>query len=59
MKVDWLAACIAVRVVGAVLVIFLCTCHFPPTLAYNLHIPPANGKQGLLLEERSRTLLTH
>jgi hypothetical protein len=36
-KVNWLAACIAPRVFGAV---------FPPAFAYNLHSPPVSGKQG-------------
>jgi hypothetical protein len=39
-KVDGLPACFALRVVGAVFVIF------PPALAYKLHSPPANGKLG-------------
>jgi hypothetical protein len=38
-KVDWLAACIALRVVGAVFVIFL------RRLRTILHSSPANGKQ--------------
>jgi hypothetical protein len=42
-KVDWLAACIALRVVVVVLVVFL----------------PANGKQGTIPEEMSQTLLTN
>jgi hypothetical protein len=52
-KVDWLAACLAVRVVGAVLVIFLrlwrkiCT------------IPPASGKQGPIPEEICQAMLTN
>jgi hypothetical protein len=36
-----------------------CFCHFPPALAYNLHSPPANGKQGPIAEEISQTLLTN
>jgi hypothetical protein len=28
-------------------------------MAYNLHSPPANGKQGLIPEEMSQTLLTN
>ncbi len=51
-KGDWLAACIALKVVGAV---FL----FPPALAYNLHSPPANEKRELIPEEMSQTLLTN
>ncbi len=51
-KVHWLASCIALGVVGAVFAIF------PPTLAFNLHSPPANGKQGPIPEEMSQTLLT-
>jgi hypothetical protein len=39
-NLDWLAACIALRVVGAVLVIFLRHWHI------NFHNPLANGKQG-------------
>ncbi len=31
---------------------------FPPALAYNVHNPPANGKQGPIPEEMSQTLLT-
>jgi hypothetical protein len=46
-KVDWLAACVALRVVGAVYVVFV------------LHNPPANGKQGQIPEEISQTLLTN
>ncbi len=30
--------------------------HFRPALAYNLHSPPASGKQGLRPEEMSQTL---
>jgi hypothetical protein len=29
-KMEWLAGCIALRVVGTA-----CICHFPPALAYN------------------------
>jgi hypothetical protein len=32
---------------------------FPPALAYNLHNPPANGKQVPILEEIYQTLLTN
>jgi hypothetical protein len=39
-KVVWLAACIALRVLA-------------PALAKNLHNPPANGKQGPIPEEIS------
>jgi hypothetical protein len=49
-KVVRLAACIAQR---------RWICHFPPVLAYNLHSPPANGKQGPIPEEMSKTLLTN
>jgi hypothetical protein len=49
-KVDWLAACIALRVVGAV-----CISRFPP--AY-LPDTPAKGKQGPIPDEISQTLLT-
>jgi hypothetical protein len=54
-KVDWLAVCIALRVVGVY-------CLFPPAFAKNLHNPPANGKQGLGSkgpEEIFQTLLTN
>ncbi len=44
-KVDWLAACIALRVVGAVFG------YFPTAMARNLHNPPANGKQGPIPED--------
>jgi hypothetical protein len=47
-KVDWLAAWIALRVFGGVLVVFLRSWR-----------PPANGKQGLIPEEMSQTLLTN
>jgi hypothetical protein len=53
-KVDWLAACIALTKSDG-----SCICHFPPALAYSLHNPPANGKQGPIPEEVSRTLLTN
>ncbi len=43
-KVDWLAACIAIRVVGAVLV---------------FSSGVGNGKQGPISEEMSQTLLTN
>jgi hypothetical protein len=36
-----------------------CICNFPPAMAYNLHSPPANGKQGQMPEEMSQTLLTN
>jgi hypothetical protein len=36
-----------------------CICYFPPALTYNLHSPPANGKQGPIPEEMSQTLLTN
>jgi hypothetical protein len=45
-KVDWLAACIALK---------LGICHFPP--AKSLESPPANGTQGPI-PEMSQTLLT-
>ncbi len=51
LKVGWLAARNTLRVVGAVY-------HFPPALAYYLHNPPANGKQGPIPEEMSQSLLT-
>jgi hypothetical protein len=34
-------------------------CHFPQALAYHLHNPPANGKQGLITEGMFQTLLTN
>ncbi len=34
-----------------------CIGHFTPALAYNLHSPPANEKQGLIPEEMSQTVL--
>jgi hypothetical protein len=33
--------------------------HFPLALAYNLHSPPVNGKQGLIPEEMSKTMLVN
>ncbi len=48
-KEDWLAAGIAWRVVGAVL--------FSSGVGVYLLNPPANGKQGSILEEMSQTLL--
>jgi hypothetical protein len=50
-KVDWLDACIALELVGAVLVVFL------RRWRKNLHNPPANGKQGPIPEKISQTLL--
>jgi hypothetical protein len=50
-KVDWLVACIAL--------FRRCFCHFPPALANNWQIPPANGKKGPIPEEMSQTLLTN
>jgi hypothetical protein len=44
-KVNWLAACIALK---------FCFCTFPPALACSLHSPPANGKQGPIPEEISK-----
>jgi hypothetical protein len=32
---------------------------FPPVLAYDLHNPPANGKQWPIREKMSQTLLTN
>jgi hypothetical protein len=52
-QVDWLAACIALRVHG-----WRCS-HFSPALTYNLHSPLANGKQGPIPEEMSPSLLTN
>jgi hypothetical protein len=49
-KVDWLDA---LRVHG-----WRCIGRFPPGLAYS-HNPPANGKQRLIPEEMSQTLLTN
>jgi hypothetical protein len=46
-KLDWLVACIAMKVVGAVLVVFL------------RHNPPAHGKQGPISEEMYQTPLTN
>jgi hypothetical protein len=49
-KVDWLVACIALgRRIGS----------FPSMLANNVNNPPTNGKQGLVSEERSHTLLNN
>ncbi len=53
-KIDWLAASIALRVVSA-----YCISHFPPESAYNFHSPPANRKEGAISEEMSQTLLTN
>ncbi len=53
-KVDWLAACIALRVVGAVLVVFLRRWRKICTI-----LPSANGKQGLIPEEIYETLPTN
>jgi hypothetical protein len=52
-KEDWLDACLALRVVGALLVVFLCRWR------KILHNPPANGKQGPIHEEIYQTLLTN
>ncbi len=49
-KVDWLAACIALRVVGALLVVFL---------RHWRKICTILGKQGPVPEEMSQTLLTN
>ncbi len=49
-KVDWLAACIALRVVGAVHVMVI----FLRRWCKNLHNPPANMKQGPIPEEMSQ-----
>jgi hypothetical protein len=49
LKVDRLAACIAPRVVGAELVVFL---------RRNLHNPSAYVKQGQIPQEMSQPLLT-
>jgi hypothetical protein len=46
-KCELATACIALRVVGIVLDVFL------------RHSPPANGKQGPIPEEMSQTLLTN
>jgi hypothetical protein len=51
-KVVWLAVCIALRVVGAVLVVFL-------GVGVNLHNPLANRKQRPIPEEIYHTLLTN
>jgi len=50
-KVDWLVACIAQRVVGIG--------RFPSALAKNLYNPPANRKQELIPEEMSQTQLAY
>jgi hypothetical protein len=50
-KVDWLAACIALRVVGDVLVVFL--------RRWRKINTPANGKLGLMPEEIYQTLPTN
>jgi hypothetical protein len=52
MKVDWLAACIALRVVGAKFVIFLWYWHTICSF-------PANEKQGPTPDEMSQSLLTN
>jgi hypothetical protein len=49
--VDWLAACISLRVVGAV------GC-FSSGVGVNLHNPPANGKQEPIPEKIYQILLT-
>jgi hypothetical protein len=51
-EVDWLAAGIALRVVVAVLVVYLWSWR-------NLHNPPASAKQGPIPEETSKTPLTN
>jgi hypothetical protein len=51
--VDWLASFIALRVAGAVFVVF------PRRWRKNLHNSPANGKQGSIPEEIYQTLLTN
>jgi hypothetical protein len=51
-KVDWLAPCIALRVVGSVLVVFLLRWR-------KFSTTPANGKQGPIPEEMSQTMLTN
>jgi hypothetical protein len=53
-KVDWLAVCIVLRVVGAVLVV--CLRRWRKMCTYN---PPVNRKQGLITEEINQTLLTN
>jgi hypothetical protein len=52
-KEDWLDACIALRVVGAVLVVFL-----QRWRKFFLQ-SSTNGKQRLIPEEMSQTLLTN
>jgi hypothetical protein len=54
-KVDWLDACIALRVVGAVLVVFF----RPWRKKKNLLRPQANRKQGPISKEICQTLLTN
>jgi hypothetical protein len=53
-KEDWLATCLYCTKSG-----LRCIGRFPPALASNFHSPPANGKQGLISEEMSQTLLTN
>ncbi len=53
MKEDWVAACIALRVVGAVLVIIF------SGVRIKFGLSSANGKQGLRPEEMSQILLTN
>jgi hypothetical protein len=36
-----------------------CIGRFPPALAKNLHNPPAIGKQGMISEEMSQTLVAN
>jgi hypothetical protein len=52
MKVDWLAACNAQRVVGTKFVIFLWYWH-------TICCSPANGKQGPIPDEMSQSLLSN
>ncbi len=52
-KVDWLDACIALRV-G-----WRCIGCFPPALEQNLHDSSANGKQGPIPKEIYQTVLTN
>jgi hypothetical protein len=52
-KVDWRAACIALRVVGTVLVVF------HRRWRKILHNPPANGMQEPVHEEMFQTLLAN
>jgi hypothetical protein len=51
-KLDWLAACIALRVVGAALVVFRRRWR-------KILNNPADGKQGPIPEEMPQTLLTN